>query len=122
MCVFSVTVLVLITPIWSYRVVVLRPTPPWPSQDSLASCKSAAALLRVHPGFSNFCFDKHTFARNVAIRYVNLLLFAMDVVLGLPTSAKLREAPAGASTKHVSMGKAKPILPLLLMFLPVCVG
>ena len=44
----------------------------------------------------------------------------MDVVLGLQTSAKLREAPAGASTKHVSMGKARPILPLLLMFLPVC--
>ena len=55
-----------------------RPTPPWPSQDSLASCKSAAAL-RVHPGF---------FARNVAIRYVVILLFAMNVVLGLQTSAK----------------------------------
>ena len=52
--------------------------------------------------FSNFCFDKHTFARNVAIRYVILLLFAMDVVLGLPTFANLCEAPAGASTKHVS--------------------
>ena len=74
----SVTVLVLITPIWSYRVFVLRPMPPWPRQDSLASCKSAVAL-RVHPGFSNFCFDKHIFARNVAIRYVILLLFAMDV-------------------------------------------
>ena len=31
----------------------------------------------------------------------------MNVVIGLPTSTKLREAPAGASTKHVSMGKAK---------------
>ena len=56
------------------------------------------------------------FARNVAIRYVILLLFAMDVVLGLPTSAKLREAPAGASTKHVSMGKAKAKSPPITNF------
>ena len=54
--------------------------------------------------------------RNVAIRYVILLLFAMDVVFGLPTSANLREAPAGASTKDVSMGKAKAASPPITNF------
>ena len=72
-----------------------------PSKLQVRSCLTCSSR------FSDFCFDKHTFVRNVAIRYVILLLFAMDVVLGLPTSANLREAPAGASTKHVSMGKAK---------------
>ena len=40
----------------------------------------------------------------------------MNVVLGLPTFAKLREAPAGASTKHVSMGKAKAKSPPITNF------
>ena len=40
----------------------------------------------------------------------------MDVVLGLPTSAKLREAPAGASTKNVSIGKAKATSPPITNF------
>ena len=40
----------------------------------------------------------------------------MDVVLGLPTSANLREAPAGASTKHVSMRKAKAASPPITNF------
>ena len=87
-----------------------------PSNLQVRSCLTCSSR------FSDFCFDKHTFARNFAIRYVILILFAMDVVLGLPTSANLREAPTGASTKHVSMGKARPTLPLLIMFLPLCVG
>ena len=77
----SVTVLVIITPIWKYRVIVLRPTPlwpPWPSQDSLAGCNPRLPYVFIQV-FSNFCFDKQTFARNVAIRYVILLIFAMDV-------------------------------------------
>ena len=64
-----------------------RPTLPWPSQDSLASCKSAAALC-VHPGYLIFALIHKLFARSVAIRYVVILLFAMNVVLGLPTSTK----------------------------------
>ena len=68
----SVTVLVIITPIWKYRVIVLRPTPlwpPWPSQDSLAGCNPRLPYVFIQV-FSNFCFNKQTFARNVAIRYV----------------------------------------------------
>ena len=64
-----------------------RPTPPWPSQDSLASCKSASALS-VHPGYLICALINTLFARSVGNRYVILLLFAMNVVLGLPTSAK----------------------------------
>ena len=40
----------------------------------------------------------------------------MNVVLALLTSAKLREAPAGASTEHVSMGKAKAKSPPITNF------
>ena len=81
-----------------------------PSKLQIRSCLTCSSR------FSDFCFDKHTFASNFAIRYVILLLFAMDVVLGLPISANLREAPAGASTKHVSMGKAKAASPPITNF------
>ena len=64
-----------------------RPTPPWPSQDSLASCKFASAVS-VHPGYLICALINTLFARSAGNRYVILLLFAMNVVLGLPTSAK----------------------------------
>ena len=120
-CVFSVPVLVVITPIWSLPCCcsathAAMAESGQPSKLQVRSCLTCSSRLSV------FALINTLFATNVAIRYVILILFAMDVVLGLPTSTKLREAPAGASTKHVSMGKARPNLPLLLMFLPVCVG
>ena len=64
-----------------------RLTPSWPSQDSLARCKSAS-VLSVHPGYLICALINTLFARSVGNRYVILLLFAMNVILGRPTSAK----------------------------------
>ena len=115
------SVLVLITPIWSLPC-CCSATHAAMAESGQPSKLQVRSCLTCSSRFSDFCFDKHTFARNVAIRYVILLLFTMDVVLGLPTSANLREAPAGASTNMFLWGRLRPNLPLLLIFLPVCVG
>ena len=39
----------------------------------------SSVAYRATGNLSRFCFDKQTFERNVAIRYVILLIFAMDV-------------------------------------------
>ena len=89
-----------------FTVLFCRPTPPWPSQDSLASYKSASAVS-VHPGYLICAFINTLFARSVGNRYVILLLFAMNVVLGLPTSAKFTWSTSGRFNKRISMEKAK---------------
>ena len=50
----------------------------WPSRDSLASCDPRLPFVFIQV-FYDLSFDNQTFARNVAIRYVILLIFAMDV-------------------------------------------
>ena len=49
----------------------------WPSRDSLAA--AIRGCHSCHPGFYDLSFDNQTFARNVAIKYVILFIFAMDV-------------------------------------------
>ena len=63
----------------------------WPSRDSLAA--AIRGCLSCHPGFYDLSLDNQTFARNVAIRYVILLIFAMDVYR-LP---QFRRCTGGAS-------------------------
>ena len=50
----------------------------WPSQDSLASCNPRLPFVFIQVFYDLF-FDNQTFARIVVIRYVILLIFAMDV-------------------------------------------
>ena len=67
-----------------------RPTPlwpPWPNQDSLARCKSAAAS-NVQTGYLIYAMINTLYAKSVENRYVLIHLFAMSVVHGLPTFAK----------------------------------
>ena len=67
-----------------------RPTPSWPplpNQDSLARCKCASASS-VQTGYLIYVMINTLYARNVAIRYVVMILFAMNVVHGLPTFAE----------------------------------
>ena len=63
-----------------------RPTP-LTNQDGLARCNYAPASS-VQTGYRIYVMINTLYARNVAIRYVIIMLFAMNVVHGLPTFAK----------------------------------
>ena len=69
----------------------------WPNRDSLAS--RVRGCLSCHPGFYDLSFDNHTFARDFAIRYVFLLIFAW-----MSTDFRnLHDAPGALLQHYASM-------------------